>query len=67
MEHGELTDEIKEQSREREAGGELAEPVESGNTELSLDDLDGAAGGKVVSAARKFEVVGLKMVGSVED
>ena len=65
MEHGELTDEIKEQSREREAGGELAEPVESGNTEL--DDLDGAAGGKVVSAARKFEVVGLKMVGSVED
>ena len=67
MGHSELTDEIKEQSREREAGGEPAEPAESGNTALSLDDLDGAAGGKVVCASRKFEVVGLKMVGSVED
>ena len=59
MELSELTDEIKEQSRERKAEGELAEPAESGNTALSLDDLDGAAGGKAVYARKKVVVLGL--------
>ena len=45
MDSNELTDELKDQTHERKVEGELTEPVESGDTALTLDDLDGAAGG----------------------
>ena len=47
MDSNELSDEFKEQARGRETEGELAEPAESGDTALTLDDLDGAAGGRI--------------------
>ena len=53
IDSNELTDELEEQARERKADGELAEPAESGDAELMLDDLDSVAGG--VRGRKKYQ------------
>ena len=45
MEPNELSDGLEEQAREAEE--ELAEPAESDDMELTPDDLDEAAGGRL--------------------
>lgn len=53
MEPNELSDELEKQVREREAESGLDKPTEGGDMELTLDDLDGAAGGRLwVAEAR---------------
>jgi hypothetical protein len=53
MDPNELTDELEEQAREREAEGEPAELAESGDAALTLDDLDSVAGGYGVRRKRR--------------
>ena len=45
MDSNELTDELEEQARDCKGEGEFAEPAESVDEALTLDDLDSVAGG----------------------
>ena len=53
MDSNELSDKLEEQAHESETEGELAEPAESDDMALTLDDLDSVAGG--VRGRKKYQ------------
>ena len=57
MDSHELSDKLEEQAHESETEGELAEPAESDDMELTHDDLDEATGGRSKTHGRKRIII----------